>query len=325
MLDILFTIDPLNPDLALIQKAAALLKKGELVAFPTETVYGLGADALNPMAVEKIFRAKGRPQDNPLIVHVASIEQAKEVSYFCERALTLAHYFWPGPLTLVLPSKSVVPDVTRGGLDSVAVRMPMHRIALDLITQTRSPLAAPSANQSGRPSPTRAQRVLEDLQSNVSLILDGGACRIGVESTVLDLTTETPLILRPGGISLESLTQIIGAVAYPQDKKEIHKSPGTRYRHYAPEIPLVLWEEGVPLKAIVSERWENCGYMGMASPPFPFGQTIIHLTVESYTQGLYEGLRSLERSGVELIVAQVPSTEGIGAALCDRLRRAAGR
>lgn len=323
MADILFPIDPLNPDRFLIQKAAALLKKGELVAFPTETVYGLGADALNPAAVEKIFLAKRRPQDNPLIVHIASIKQAENVGYFCEKASLLAHEFWPGPLTLVLRSKTLVPDVTRGGLDTVAVRMPRHPIALELIAEAETPLAAPSANRSGRPSPTRAQRVLEDLQSEVALILDGGACQIGVESTVLDLTTETPLILRPGGISIEALRQAIGSVAYPQDKKEIHKSPGTRYRHYAPEIPLVLWEEGVPLNLIISEKIENCGYMGITRPLFSFAQMIIYPTIESYTQGLYEGLRSLERSGVNLIVAQLPKLEGIGIALSDRLRRAA--
>lgn len=238
----------------LLADAALCLKNGGLVAFPTETVYGLGADGLNPEASKKIYAAKGRPSDNPLIVHIADLDALEELAYTNEKAYTLAHAFWPGPLTIILPKKDIVPKETTGGLDTVAVRMPSHPAAQSLIRQSGVYVAAPSANISGRPSPTKAEHVIEDMQGRIDYIIEGGAVGIGIESTIVDLTGEVPIILRPGYITKKMLEEMIGEVAMDpalerpveMEAKGVHpKAPGMKYTHYAPKGELTLVEADV--------------------------------------------------------------------------------
>lgn len=231
----------------LLSEAATCLSDGGLVAFPTETVYGLGADALNTDAAEKIYAAKGRPSDNPLIVHIATVEDMEKIAYPNATAYALAESFWPGPLTLVLPKKTIVPDSTTGGLDTVALRMPAHPAALALIRQSGAYVAAPSANISGRPSPTKASHVVEDMTGKIEYIIDGGPVGIGIESTIVDVCGETPAILRPGFITKEMLEEIVGEVIYdPALDKPMEdippKAPGMKYTHYAPKGELTVVE-----------------------------------------------------------------------------------
>ncbi|MGE5554121.1 MAG: L-threonylcarbamoyladenylate synthase [Betaproteobacteria bacterium] len=242
-------VDPDHPAPAALAEAGKVLRQGGLVAFPTETVYGLGANALDPAAVGKIFIAKGRPADNPLIVHVAERESLAElVADVPEVGRALMDQFWPGPLTLVLPKSAQVPGGVTAGLPTVAVRMPDHEVALGLIAAAGVPVAAPSANRSGRPSPTTAAHVWEDLQGRVELILDGGPTGVGVESTVVDVTGSVPALLRPGGVGLEELRRVAGEVAVDPALSgkgvEHPRSPGMKYKHYAPQAPLMLIEPG---------------------------------------------------------------------------------
>lgn len=235
-------------DKGAISKAAVILRKGGLVAFPTETVYGLGADALNPEASGKIYEAKGRPSDNPLIVHIADTYAVyKLASHVPKKAVMLMEAFWPGPLTIILPKKDIVPRETTGGLDTVAIRMPSHPAALDMIRQSELYIAAPSANISGRPSPTTAGHVISDMEGRIDMILDGGAVGIGIESTIVDMTGDAPVILRPGFITKAMLENIVGEVAV--DKALTHgsldikpKAPGMKYTHYAPKGELTIVE-----------------------------------------------------------------------------------
>ena len=237
----------IEADYKAIEEGASLIRNGELVAFPTETVYGLGANALDARAVDKIYEAKGRPGDNPLIVHIADFDDVKLlVKELAGTAEKLMEAFWPGPLTLILKKSSIVPDRTTGGLNTVAVRMPDNPIALALIRESKLPIAAPSANRSGRPSPTEARHVAEDLMGRIPMILDGGPCSVGVESTVLDITGEIPNILRPGGITPKMLERVLGrvnidaAVLKPIEKGSRIKSPGMKYTHYAPKASVVI-------------------------------------------------------------------------------------
>lgn len=223
MKTLLFTLDPWNPDPVVLKESADVIRRGGLVAFPTETVYGLGANALDPEAVKKIYAAKGRPSDNPLILHLSRPEQAEYLVYMDDRARRLMAAFWPGPLTLVLKARDVIPPVTRGGLDTAALRMPDHPIASALIEASGCPLAAPSANVSGRPSPTDAQTVWQDLQGRVDRVLDGGPVRVGIESTVVDISTERPLLLRPGGMSREILEEFLGVPLGVPDGQSMKK------------------------------------------------------------------------------------------------------
>lgn len=236
-----------------LSEAAQCLKNGGLVAFPTETVYGLGADGLNPEASKKIYVAKGRPSDNPLIVHIADMKALVELAYANEKAYALAHAFWPGPLTIILPKKDIVPKETTGGLDTVAIRMPSHPAALSLIRQSGVYVAAPSANISGRPSPTKAEHVVEDMNGRIDYIIDGGPVGIGIESTIVDLSGEVPTILRPGYITKKMLEEMIGEVIMDpalerpveMEAKGVHpKAPGMKYTHYAPKGELTLVEIG---------------------------------------------------------------------------------
>ena len=255
-----FSGDAANKDEdGILSGAAACLRAGGLVAFPTETVYGLGADGLNPQASKKIYAAKGRPSDNPLIVHIADMNALEELTCSNENAYTLAHAFWPGPLTIILPKKDIVPKETTGGLDTVAIRMPSHPAALSLIRQSGVYVAAPSANISGRPSPTKAEHVIEDMSGRIDYIVDGGPVGIGIESTIVDLSGDVPTILRPGYITKKMLEEMIGevimdpALEKPLEMESfgIHpKAPGMKYTHYAPKGELTLVEEDFGNKAI---------------------------------------------------------------------------
>lgn len=320
-----------NPEAEIVERAAEVLRAGGLVAFPTETVYGLGANSLMPEAALKIFTAKGRPQDNPLILHFAARRDVDPIALVTERAEELMKKFWPGPLTLVLPSKGVVPREVTAGLDTIAVRMPSHPVALSLIDRAGFPIAAPSANSSGRPSPTEAQAVADDLGCRVDLILDGGLTTVGVESTVLDLTGPTMILLRPGGCPVERIEDAIGEKVLLTGG-EAHRSPGTRYRHYAPSVPLLLDREG-NVHARAAAIGHRIAWMGMtgAEPPFPRGTvhdalSIVFTSMENYARGLFHAIRTLEARQADVIVAQwPPSPEGVGRAVQDRLERASSK
>ena len=317
--------------------AANIIKNGGLVAIPTETVYGLGANGLDESAVAKIFQAKGRPQDNPLILHICGPEQ---IELFChhipQKAYDLAEAFWPGPLTMVLPARSNVPKRTTGGLDTVAVRCPDHDAAREIIRLAGVPIAAPSANISGKPSTTTAQHVLHDHDGKIELIVDGGPCRVGVESTIVDLTEERPRLLRPGGITPEQLIEVLGdlvvdkAVTAQIDKDEVVKAPGMKYRHYAPQSEVVIvsgsrekaaryirdhfepgdrvlcFEEELPL-------YDGCN-------PLSYGQ---EADVNSLSAGLFAALRELDDPKIHQVYARCPVGGGVAYAEQNRLKKAA--
>ena len=320
-----------------IKIAAKFIREGKLVAFPTETVYGLGTDALNEKAVRRIFEAKGRPADNPLIVHIADFEQIYELAREVPReAEILAEYFWPGPLTMVLPKKSNVPRVTTGGIDTVAIRMPAHEIALGLIRASGRPIAAPSANISGKPSPTLAEHVVDDLYGRIECIIDGGEVKIGVESTVLDLTTKPPTLLRPGGLPLEEIEKIIGKVKiHPVIKGkavDVAKAPGMKYKHYAPNAQVIVIEgshEKVreKIKELLNEYKRKGIKVGvMATGDFYDADAYINLgnSEEEIARNLFRALRELDKSGVDIILAEGVEEKGLGLAVMNRLRKAAG-
>ena len=312
-------VDPWNPSGELMARAADVLREGGLVAFPTETVYGLGANALNPEAVKGIYRAKGRPSDNPLILHLSRVKQAEPLVHVDERARRLMRAFWPGPLTLVLRARDVVPLEARGGLSTVALRMPSHPVASALIDAAGFPLAAPSANISGRPSPTDAETVWADLQGRIEMILDGGPVSVGIESTVIDVSEELPLLLRPGGMPAEEIEDFLGEPLRHPDGRSSRRSPGTRYRHYAPTIPVRVWHPEAPFEAtgMELERW---GFMGLTVPPAHFGRALRFESVENYARGLFSGFRALEAEGLLGIVAEWPPASGVGLGLRDRIR-----
>ncbi|MEK9658442.1 MAG: L-threonylcarbamoyladenylate synthase [Chloroflexota bacterium] len=326
-------VDPSAPDRAAITRAAEALRAGLLMAFPTETVYGLGADALDPEAVGRIFVAKGRPADNPLIVHLPSLAAAEAlVGPLPAVGKALAARFWPGPLSLVVPHQGNLPAAVTGGLSTVALRVPAHPVALALLEAVGVPVAAPSANRSGSPSPTTAQHVLTDLAEHVAGVLDGGPCKLGVESTVLDVTGPTPVLLRPGGLGIEELEAVTGGIVLPGPGAEGEslraRSPGTRYRHYAPRARVVL---AAPTDvAALAQRWKGQGQrVGTLSPEpaSPLGSGAPHWSAgpgaEGYARVLYAALRALDEAGCTLIVAATLPETGLGRAVMDRLRRAA--
>lgn len=318
-----------------IRIAARFILEGKLVAFPTETVYGLGADALNEKAVRRIFKAKGRPADNPLIVHIADLSDLKKLALeIPKEAKLLAERFWPGPLTLVLPKGEEVPYVTTGGLDTVAVRMPAHPIALALI-RASTPIAAPSANISGRPSPTLAEHVVEDFYGRIEVIIDGGETRVGVESTVIDLSSERPILLRPGGLPLEEIEKIIGSVEiHPAVKGKpvnLARAPGMKYRHYSPNAQVLVVEgkrENVREKiAELVGKYRSRGYrVGVMATEEVEADEFFHLgkTPEDVARNLFKALRELDRRGVDVIIAEGIEEKGLGLAVMNRLRKAAG-
>ena len=335
-------IDPHNIDGSSLKEAAELLRQGQLVALPTETVYGLGASALNPQACKRIFEVKGRPQDNPLIVHVSDLAMAQKlVTNWSPQAEACAAKFWPGPLTLVLEKTSLVPEAVSGGLKTVAIRMPKHPVALELIRLAGVPVAAPSANLSGKPSPINGEHVWKDLKGKIPLILDSGSCAVGVESTVLDLSGEIPTILRPGGITKEQLEEVLGEVGV--DKPSGHqapKAPGMKYRHYAPEgeLTLLLGERENIIRKMSEEiqkghsRLKKVGILcTLESAPL----LQVHRPELLYVLGsekrpediagnLYEGLRLCDELGMDIILAEGVPENGLGLAIMNRLRKAAG-
>ena len=314
-------ITALAPEqLEIVRRGAEIIKSGGLVAFPTETVYGLGANALDAEAVRRIYETKGRPSDNPLILHVSSIEMTEGLVELNWRARMLMEKFWPGPLSIVLPAKEVIPSRTRGGLPTAAVRMPDAPVALALIKFSNLPIAAPSANISGRPSPTDAETVRRDVGDKIPLVIDGGETRFGVESTVIDMTGEHAVLLRPGGLAKEDIESELGEeVLLPQDQTMIKRSPGTRYRHYAPNIPLILSApDEIPSDA------ENWAWMGVAEPNGNPTKKIKFRDDAEYARELFRAMRALEKSGVSAIYAEIPEERGIGLALKDRLVKAAG-
>ena len=324
-------------DAATPSVAAEIIKSGELVAIPTETVYGLGADGLNPDAVAKIFLAKGRPQDNPLILHISD---AKDMEMFChsipQAAYRLAEAFWPGPLTMVLPARAIVPKCTTAGLPTVAVRCPDNAVTREIIRLAGVPVAAPSANISGKPSTTTAQHVLHDHDGNIAAVVDGGPCQVGVESTIVDLTEVRPRLLRPGGITPEQLIGVLGdlvvdkAVTAQIDKDAVVKAPGMKYKHYAPQADVVIvsgsrekaaayihrhitpqdrvlcFEEELPLYA-------DCN-------PLAYGR---EACVETLSAGLFAALRELDDPAINKVYARCPEGGGVAYAVQNRLKKAA--
>ncbi len=324
----------LSADEAALAHAAQIIRAGGLVAFPTETVYGLGADALNENAVKKVFLAKERPPDDPLIVHIAHPQELIIVAQnIPQLAWDLTKRFWPGPLTLVLPKAERVLKAVTGGLETVAVRMPAHPIARKLIEASRCPIAAPSANRFGRPSPTRAEHVVEDLAGRIDLILDGGPTSIGVESTVLDMTQEPPMVLRPGGVTLEELRDVLGEVRLldSSQREAARRSPGTRYRHYAPRAKLMLVEpeQLEPVVASLIAQGQKVGVLTVQSSKFTVpssGLVTVGMPTDltSYARRLFAALRELDAQGVDVIVVERVAERGLGRAIMDRLRRAGG-
>ena len=318
--------------------AANIIKAGGLVAIPTETVYGLGADGLNPEAVAKIFVAKGRPQDNPLILHVA---EPKDIEKFChsipQTAYALAERFWPGPLTMVLPAQNIVPKCTTAGLPTVAVRCPDNAVTREIIRLSGVPIAAPSANLSGKPSTTTAQHVLHDHDGRIDAVVDGGACRVGVESTIIDLSDETPRLLRPGGITVEAMEEIIGkividkAVTGSVERDAVVKAPGMKYRHYAPECTVVIVDGSTesaaryikahfqPGNRVLCFEEELSAFAPFA--PLAYGR---EGDTDTLLAGLFAALRELDDPAIGTVFARCPTGNGKALAVQNRLLKAAG-
>lgn len=336
-------INDVESDCSAILEAARLIQGGEVVAFPTETVYGLGANALDATAVQKIFEAKGRPGDNPLIVHISKRQDVDRlVRELPPAASTLMERFWPGPLTLILKKSHLIPDTVTAGLDTVAIRMPRHPVALRLIEYSGVPIAAPSANRSGHTSPTTAQHVLDDLDGRIPLILDGGKCQVGLESTVLDMTAEVPTILRPGGITYEMLTEVLGQVRVdasalkPLKEGQPVKSPGMKYAHYAPHAQVVVvrgeLDQMVERINALAEEYIKQG--------MKVGILATHETKDYYKEGkvlvlgsrtqpavmasnLFSALRQFDDLGVDVVFAEWIETKDEGLAIMNRMLRAA--
>ena len=317
--------------------AAEIIKKGGLVAIPTETVYGLGANGLDPDAVAKIFEAKGRPQDNPLILHVAD---ATEIEKFCHSipasAYQLAEKFWPGPLTMVLPARESVPKCTTAGLPTVAVRCPDNAVTRQIIRLSGCPIAAPSANISGKPSTTTAEHVMHDHNGKIDAVVDGGPCRVGLESTIVDLTEDRPRLLRPGGITPEQLLEVLGdlvvdkAVTAQIDKDAVVKAPGMKYRHYAPDCQVVIVSGSREKAAAYIKAHFEAGdrvlcfeeelplYEGCA--PLSYGK---ESEVETLSAGLFAALRILDDPAIGMVFARCPVGGGVAYAVQNRLKKAA--
>ncbi|QGQ48354.1 L-threonylcarbamoyladenylate synthase [Metabacillus sediminilitoris] len=321
-----------------LSQPAQLLRENEVVAFPTETVYGLGANAFSDEAVRKIYEAKGRPSDNPLIVHIASISKLDEiVQDIPEYAYKLMNEFWPGPLTLILPKKgNKLSTIVTAGLDTVGVRMPNHPVALKLIQEADVPIAAPSANKSGKPSPTHASHVYHDLNGKISGIVDGGATGVGVESTVLDCTTTVPTILRPGGVTKEQLESVIGEVTIDQallEEGHAPKSPGMKYTHYAPNAPVFVVHGGVSfLQEIIDQYQKEGKKVGVLTTeehlPLLHAHKVITCgtltNLQTVAAQLYDVLRKFDEEDIDLILSESFPYDGVGEAIMNRLLKAAG-
>ena len=345
MKTLLLKVNPEKPDLKKIQLAAEIIQKGGLVAFPTETVYGLGADALNPTAVLALFEAKKRPLDNPPIVHVAdSAEVYRLVEEVPIKARILMEKFWPGPLTLIFKRSNIVPKVTVAGLDTVAIRMPKHKVALELIKLSRCPIAAPSANLAGKPSPTTAQHVYEDLNGRIDAIIDGGATNIGVESTVVDLSVDPPMLLRPGGTPFEALKKVLNDMklhVFVKAEEELTlqeiRSPGMKHKHYAPKAEVILIEGNVSavinkvkeLSESYRHKGKKVGILATDETQTSYKEEIVkslgsRSNLASVAQNLFRLLREVDAENVDVIIAEGVSSDGLGLAVMNRLRKASG-
>jgi L-threonylcarbamoyladenylate synthase len=311
-----------------VERAVALLRAGEVVGLPTETVYGLAADGTNEDAVRRVFAIKGRPVGHPVILHVGEVDELERYAAFVpDEAVRLTRAFWPGPLTLVLPRSTFVPDVVTGGLATVGLRMPAHPLALEVLRRLGRPLAAPSANRFGKVSPTCAEHVRADLAGEVPFVLDGGPCAIGVESTIVDLSGNTAVLRRPGGVTIEAMWEMARVEVQPDDGLG-QPVPGSLPSHYAPRAPVVLVTED-ELWAEVAQRG-TLGHLGVicqcAVPPdLPRGVSVEHLGVggADLAHGLYAALRRLDEQGVVLVLSVLPPAVGLGAAVVDRLQRSA--
>lgn len=321
-----------------IKEAAKLLKQNEVVAFPTETVYGLGGNALSDEAIEKIFKAKGRPSDNPLIVHISDQQDVQKfVETIPEKAKLLMESFWPGPLTIILQAKpGIISEKTTAGLSTVGIRMPDHPVALSLIKAAGLPIAAPSANLSGKPSPTNFIHTFQDMNGKIAGIVDGGETGVGVESTVIDCTDNIPIILRPGGVTKEEIETVIGPVKIDsQIKEEVEnpRSPGMKYKHYAPNVPMVL-VDGSPefLQKIIDEKRQEGKKVGVLTTEerknvYDADKVLVcgnRNDLSTVAQSLFRTLRSFNQENVDYIVSETFPTEGIGIAIMNRLIKAAG-
>ncbi len=328
----------------IIKTAADIIARGGLVAFPTETVYGLGGDAFDVNASARIYEAKGRPSDNPLIVHIAALEDLYSLTdNVPDKVLALAKEFWPGPLTMIVDKKSCVPDTVTGGLSTVAVRLPSHKIARDLIKTSGTFIAAPSANLSGRPSPTRAEHVIEDLSGRVDMIIDGGDIEIGLESTIVDLTEDVPVILRPGYITMEMIEDVIGDVRLDKalmtgvSDGVAPKAPGMKYRHYAPkaELTIVEGERDKVINRINSfveegrRRNRKVGVM-LTAETYDMVEADVKISLgsgdsnEEIARNLFATLRGFDETGVDVIYSEGFGDNGLGQAVMNRLLKAAG-
>lgn len=338
-----YKIDPKNIDMTQMKEAGELIASGELVAFPTETVYGLGGDALHPEAAKKIYEAKGRPSDNPLIIHIADASDlervAKEVP---PQAKKLAEAFWPGPLTMIVWKKDEVPYATTGGLNTVAVRMPDHPVALELIRQSGKLIAAPSANTSGRPSPTEASHVMEDLEGRIAMVLDGGSVGIGIESTIIDLTESTPMVLRPGYITPQMLSDVLGeeVIIDPgiiaADDTTKPKAPGMKYKHYAPKADMIIvdGEEADVVEKInaltkeAHKAGKKVAVIATEETKAAYKADVV-LSIgarddeDSIAKHMYKILRDCDELDVEIIYSESFKTPRIGQAIMNRLLKAA--
>jgi L-threonylcarbamoyladenylate synthase len=337
-------IDAANIDMNKIAYAAGVIKSGGLVAFPTETVYGLGADALNQEAVKRIFEAKGRPADNPLIVHIADKSDVnKLVMDMPADAPYLIETFWPGPLTLVMKKSEIVPFIITAGLDSVAVRMPSHPVAMALISESGVPLAAPSANTSGKPSPTIPEHVIEDMSGKIDVIIEAGSTNVGLESTVLDLTITPPMILRPGGITPAQLLEVLKEVNIDPGllnsnrKVMLPKSPGVKYRHYSPKADVIVVKGELDtvvgkINKLIKEYRQNNLKIGVLATEetknLYCGVEVISAgsrnRPETIASNLFRALREFDNRQVDLILAEAVESSGIGLAIMNRLDKASG-
>jgi L-threonylcarbamoyladenylate synthase len=342
---VLIKVNPDNPDPTLIQQAAEIIQRGGLVAFPTETVYGLGANALNGEAVKRLFEAKKRPLDNPPIVHIAeNSDLDKLVSGVSERAEALMRQFWPGPLTMVFKRSNNVPKESVAGLDTIAIRMPKHKAALALIRQAQCPIAAPSANLSGKPSPTTYQHVYEDLNGRIDAIIDGGATNVGVESTVVDLSCDPPMLLRPGGTPLEALKVVLGDLQlhpFVQADAELSveeaRSPGMIHKHYAPKAAVVLVEGGIEVSVNKISELSNfylnagkrVGVLATDETQNRYQATVVKSlgsrhNLATIAHSLFRLLREIDSEGVDVILSESVPPEDLGLAILNRLRKASG-
>lgn len=334
----IFRITDISKASSEIEEAARIIKRGGTVAIPTETVYGLGANGLDENAVRKVFEAKGRPQDNPLILHVADDDW---IERYCEdvpkEAYELTKRFWPGPLTIILKRRSLVPDITTAGLPTVGMRCPDHPITNALIRAADVPIAAPSANISGRPSPTSFAHVLKDMDGKIDAIIDGGDCAVGLESTIIDLTVKPPRLLRPGGVTLEQLRDVLGEVKVDEtinslmgnDEKPM--APGMKYRHYAPKAPVTV-VCGSPEKSAQYIQKQDLGNKGVLcfdefahmfdeKRTLSFGSST---DLKAQAERLFDALRAFDDMDVSEVFAQCPVEEGLGIAIANRLKKAAG-